>query len=140
MKESLDQQRARFAWEKVVTMRGQRDDYAKLAKGAPALIMASGLMPVLAFYSDKGKAHNKAHHEALRDHLCEWLQRRFGGRIADSQFATVMTALMGSANGDAAVHARFYQHATEETMAILRWIRQFAAAVSIGEKPGGPNA
>ncbi|MCZ7627153.1 MAG: hypothetical protein M5R38_16540 [Candidatus Methylomirabilis sp.] len=45
-----------------------------------------------------------------------------------------MTALMGNASGNAAEHARFYQQATEETMALLRWIRQFAAAM--GERRG----
>jgi len=133
MKESLDQQRARFAWKCV---QGQDNEYVKLAKGAPALIMASGLMPVLAFYQDKGRNH----HEALLRHLCGWLCTQFVSHIPNAEFSTVMTALMGSGNGDAAAHARFYQHATAETMAILRWIRQFAAAVSNGEKSGGPDA
>lgn len=126
MKESLDQRRARFAWEKV---HGQSSEYAKLAKGAPALIMASGLMPVLAFYRDKGKGH----HTALLNHLCEWLHKQFNDRIANAQFSTVMAALMGNANGNAADHARFYRQTTEETMAMLRWIRQFAAAITGGE-------
>ncbi len=137
MRESLDQRRARFAWEKV---QNQSDKYSKLAKGAPALIMQSGLMPVLAFYRDKGKEkENKpaTHHDHLLRHLCEWLHRQFNGRIADAQFSTVMTALMGNANGNAAEHARFYQQATHEAMALLRWIRQFAAALT--EDAGGNN-
>ncbi len=133
MKESLDQKRARFAWEKV---HGQSVEYAKLAKGAPALIMQSGLMPVLAFLKDK----NKKHHQALLAHLCEWLHNneQFKGRINNAEFNTVMAALMGNAQGNAAEHARFYQQATAEVMALLRWIRQFAAAVVGGE--GGRNA
>ena len=130
MKESLDQKRARFAWEKV---QPQSDEYADLAKGAPALIMQSGLMSVLAFYRDKGKAH----HKALLDHLCTWLHQQFKERIVSPQFSTVMATLMGSAGGDAADHARFYQQATAEVMALLRWIRQFAAAVCEGK--GGAN-
>lgn len=130
MKESLDQQRARFAWAKV---QDEDKEYVKLAKGAPALIMQSGLMPVLAFYKDKGKDH----HTALLDHLCEWLHLQFNGRINKAEFHDVMTALMGSQQGSAAEHARFYQRATEETMALLRWIRQFAAAVVGGGDNGG---
>jgi len=130
MKESLDQQRARFAWECV---QRKSKDYANLAKGAPALIMGSGLMPVLAFLNEKG-------HKDLREHLCEWLHKQFRIPISNAQFDTVMTALMGTANGDAAAQARFYQHATEEAMALLRWIRQFAAAVAGGDSEGGRHA
>lgn len=137
MKESLDQTRARFAWDKVTRWANEhpRDDsYEKLAKGAPALIMQSGLMPVLAFLKDK----DKDHHKALLAHICEWLHQQFKGRIARPDFSIVMAALMGDAKGDAAEHARLYQHATQEVMALLRWIRQFAAAVGEGE--GSRNA
>lgn len=140
MKENLDQQRARFAWEKV---QHQGKDYANLAKGAPALIMSSGLMPVLAFLNEKGKKESGKAHKDLLAHLCGWLQKQFGNqsinRITDAQFAAIMAALMGDAKGDAAAHARFYQLATEETMALLRWIRQFAAAVVGGDGDGGRN-
>lgn len=132
MRESLDQKRARFAWEKV---RNMTDEYAKLAKGAPALIMQSGLMPVLAFYQNKGRRSD--HHSNLLKHIIEWLQKQFPNKISNLEFNTVMTALMGQAGGDAAAHARFYQHATEETLALLRWIRLFAAAVC--EKEGGKD-
>lgn len=125
MKESLDQRRARFAWEKVQELKGNKE-YANLAKGAPALIIQGGLMPVLAFYNDKAKDH----HKALRDHLCEWLHRQFNDRIGDKKFSTVMSALMGRDGDNAAEHALFYRLATEEALAVLRWIRQFAAAVT----------
>lgn len=138
MKESLDQKRARFAWEMV---QKQSSEYTKLAKGAPALIMQSGLMPVLAFYRDKGGEKDrktKTHHDWLLAHLCEWLYQQFKPRINGKEFPAVMTALMGDPKGDAAEHARFYQQATAEVMALLRWIRHFAAAVVGGE--GGRNA
>ncbi|HWP84876.1 MAG TPA: type III-B CRISPR module-associated protein Cmr5 [Terriglobia bacterium] len=138
MKESLDQQRARFAWERVQKQRVQiqGDKYAKyvkFAKGAPALIMQSGLMPVLAFMNEKSEKH----HEALRDDLCVWLQKRFRTQISVSDFHAVMAALMGKEQGDAAAQAQFYRMATDEALALLRWIRQFAAAV--GEKRQGEN-
>jgi CRISPR-associated protein Cmr5 len=123
MRESLDQKRARFAWQAV---RNQGEKYEKLAKGLPALIMQSGLMPVLAFLNEKGEKH----HSALRDNLCKWLQSRFPQRIGSANFSDVMTALMGNHEGDPAGHAQFYRMATEEVLAILRWIRQFAAAVA----------
>ncbi len=111
--ESLEQQRAKFAWERV---QGCSKDYTKLAKAAPALIMNNGLMQALAFYQSK----DKAHHLALNRHLCDWLYQR--GIAQQADFASVMTALHGA-------DAPTFRRATEETLALLKWIRQFAAAV-----------
>ena len=113
---NLDQQRAAYAWEKV---QGCNSDYTNLAKAAPALIMNNGLMQALAFYQGK----NKEHHLALNGHLCEWLRRR--GIAQQADFASVMTVLHGA-------DATTFRHATEETLALLKWIRQFAAAVAPG--------
>lgn len=112
---NLDQQRAAYAWEKV---QGCNSDYCNLAKSAPALIMTNGLMQTLAYYQEKGKDH----HRALSKHLREWLKCRFNPQINDSDFTAVMQALFNTAD------AQFYRLATEETLALLRWIRQFAAA------------
>ncbi len=111
--ESLEQQRAKFAWERV---QGCSKDYTNLAKAAPALIMNNGLMQALAFYQSKGKDQ----HLALNRHLCEWLYKRDITQQAD--FAGVMTTLH-------AADAATFRRATEETLALLKWIRQFAAAV-----------
>ncbi|MDP2605296.1 MAG: type III-B CRISPR module-associated protein Cmr5 [Deltaproteobacteria bacterium] len=140
MKESLDQERARFAWEKV---QRQTEEYTKLAKGAPALIMQSGLMPVLAFFNEKARK-NSAPHRDLLEHLCHWLQRQFNGRIEEPRFRenpfqAVMQALMGTSGNNAPGHAQFYRMATEEVLSILRWIRQFAAAVGGGNEGGRAN-
>lgn len=126
MKENIDQKRARFAWEKVT---GDKE-YANLAKGLPALIMQSGLMSVLAFLKEKGKDH----HEDLLNHICDWLNDRFPARIVGKDFDSVMRALMGNSDIDPADHALFYRMATEETLALLRWIRQFASAKNIDSK------
>ncbi len=129
MKANLDQRRARFAWAKV---QGQDKEYANLAKGVPALIMQSGLMPVLAFLNEKGKKDKGKRHRELLGHICEWLgeYEQFKGRIKIKNFGGVMEALMGNESGNAAEHAHFYRQATEEVLAILRWIRQFASTVS----------
>lgn len=111
---SLDQKRAAYAWQCV---QGCNSDYTNLAKSAPALIMNNGLMQALAFYQSKGKDH----HLALNRHLCEWLRERRVVQQAD--FAEVMNALCGA-------DAVTFRRATEETLALLKWIRQFAAAVA----------
>jgi len=113
-KPSLDQQRAAYAWKKV---QGYGDDYTKLAKGAPALIMNNGLMQTLAFYEDKGKKH----HQALNQHIIDWLATYLTGKeVSNLPFKTMMDALQ---NAD----SQKYRKATEESLALLRWIRQFAA-------------
>ncbi len=125
---TLDQQRAQYAWEQINQV-AQQDlkDYTSLAKGAPALIMNSGLMQTLAFLRAKGNPQ----HLALLGHLCRWLGRTLGGTPVTDQdrfppeaaadFFTVMAALH-------AAPSPLYLRATEEALALLRWIRQFADA------------
>ncbi len=111
---SLDQKRAAYAWEKV---QGCTGDYVTLAKGAPALIMNNGLMQTLAFYEDKGKNH----HKALNKHLMDWLAIKLtGNEVNGIPFETMMEALQKT-------DSQNYRQATEETLALLRWIRQYAA-------------
>jgi CRISPR-associated protein Cmr5 len=118
---SLDQERAAYAWAKVQKC---SKDYENLAKAAPALIMNNGLMQTLAFFRAKGKEH----HIRLNEHLCEWLGKRFRGvahfpvNDRNPDFESIMPALH---------HAEplIYRRATEEALAVLRWIRQFASAV-----------
>ena len=88
-----------------------------LAKAAPALVMNNGLMQTLAFYASKGKNH----HEKLADHVSEWLRQQ--GYVAAASFAEVMTSLQGA-------DPLRYRQATEEALALLRWIRQLAPAAS----------
>ncbi|TVR58907.1 MAG: type III-B CRISPR module-associated protein Cmr5 [Candidatus Competibacteraceae bacterium] len=114
---SLDQQRAAYAWQCV---QGCSGDYTNLAKAAPALIMNNGLMQALAFYQSKSKPH----HLALNKHLREWLKTRFPKQFAGGNYAEVMQGLFGCED------PHFYPQATDETLALLRWIRQFAAANS----------
>jgi CRISPR-associated protein Cmr5 len=113
--QTLEQQRAAYAWEKV-----QRctSDYKNLAKGAPALIMNNGLMQALAFYESK---NSKEHHRILCSHLYEWLQRR--SIIREASFAAAMAELHQA-------NSATYRLATEEALAVLKWIRQFAAALA----------
>lgn len=123
---SLDQQRAAYAWKCVQNI---PKDYDKLAKAAPALIMNNGLMQTLAFYQDKGKTKEGVmdRYHALNAHLMCWLGRQFSDNEFPSEqdvsFETVMSALYNA-------QPELFRRATEETLALLRWIRQFAAAVS----------
>ena len=129
MAQTLDQKRAEYAWEQVNQVAQQRiiADYTREAKGAPVLIMGGGLMQTLAYLRAKGKPQ----HLALLGHLCRWLGRKLGGTPVTDQdrfppeaaadFSTVMAALN-------AAPSSLYLRATDEVLALLRWIRQFADA------------
>ena len=109
-KPTLEQKRAQDAWKKCENC---GDDYAKLAKGLPALIMNSGLMQVMAFLHDKGGTHEK-----LASHLRNWLERQCD---VPSDFKDFMETLLKSEPLD-------YQAVTTEAFAWLKWLRQMAAA------------
>ncbi len=116
---TLEQQRAQFAWQcaqEGVQVAGA--EYRNLAKAAPALIMNNGLMQTLAFYQDK----DKGHHRTLAKQLRRWIMQRAGGNGQDPGFQPMMEVLL---------HAQpdQYRQATDEALLILRWIRQFAAAL-----------
>ncbi len=117
MDPTLEQQRARNAWE---CSQCCTKDYVNAAKALPALIMNSGLLQVLAFCHDKGGAN-----EQVATHLRRWLQGRFPKAFRDDEFNTVMQALMQATPAD-------YQAIHTEAFAWLRWLRQMAAA----RKPG----
>lgn len=129
MTQTLDQKRAEYAWEQVSQAAQQRiiEDYTREAKGAPVLIMGSGLMQTLAFFQAKGKDQ----HKALLDDMCRWLGNTLGGTPITPQlhfparehadFTQVMQVLH-------AAPSSIYLRATDETLALLRWIRQFADA------------
>lgn len=114
MEQPLEQQRARDAWER---SEGCSDDYMKLAKGLPALIMNSGLLQTLAFLRQKDPKE-ECHHGQLACHLRKWLSARFK---LEPSFDGIMNQLLDEKP------ARF-QEITTEAHAWLRWMRQIAAA------------
>jgi CRISPR-associated protein Cmr5 len=120
--QTMEQRRAADAWEKA-----QRcsDEYTKLAKGLPALIMNSGLMQVLAFLEEKGTKDSQRHCRDLSQHLRSWLHARFDQVIPGAEFSAFMEALMQAEPCE-------YQAITAEAFAWLRWMRQMAPAARAG--------
>lgn len=115
---SYEQERAAFAWQCASSARNI-SEYSRAAKAAPALIMSNGLMQTLAFMVSKKKEQ-----ELLAGQVCEWLSQRrvvSKGPGADL-FAAVMLGLQKSSSG-------VYMQATDEALELLRWVRQFAAAL-----------
>lgn len=129
-KMTLEQKRSQAAWamsQDGIDQAGA--EYTNLAKAAPALIMNNGLMQTLAFYEDK----NKKHHQMLAGQLRSWLIFRESPNSEDELklptdpgFSTLMQALLNA-------ESMKYRQATEESLLLLRWIRQFAAALNPGK-------
>ncbi len=112
---TLEQQRAQYAWQQVLDARAPGGEYTALVKAAPALIVNNGLMQALAFWQSRGKVQ----HRALLGQLLGWLQ--FRGLVSAADFASAMPALYAMPSAD-------FRRATDEALALLRWLRQLAAA------------
>ena len=119
----LDQRRAAFAWDRVEDAAkklggddGKKakayESYKNLAKAAPALVMNNGLMQTLAFFASK----DKPHHQQLKADILEWLGRQMD---LPTEYERMMKELFEA-------ESERYRLATEETMHLLRWLRQFA--------------
>lgn len=118
--QTLDQQRAKFAWEQATAARrsnGEFEKYKNLAKGAPALVMGSGLMSALAFWQSRKEDSAKL----LLGDVLKWLKGR--GRVNSAQFDDAMGAFTAMSSAD-------YMATTDEVLALLRWLRQCADAVA----------
>ena len=110
---TLEQQRAQDAWNQCASY---TKEHVNIAKGLPALIMNSGLMQVLAFCHEKGKAN-----EQVAAHLRTWLNLRFNEVDRDPGFEVFMQSLLKATPAD-------YQAITTEAFAWLRWMRQMSSA------------
>ena len=129
MSRSLDQEASAFAWERVQQQNNGNpsDEYVSIAKAAPSMIMSNGLMQTLAFYEAKKKP--------IREDITVWLGKRMGkenpaGNNGDpmgngKDFRLVMRFLQNASSEQ-------YMRATEEALVVLKWIRQFAAALKKG--------
>lgn len=122
-RQTLEQQRARNAWE---VCEHYTQDHVNAAKGLPALIMNSGLMQVLAFCHEKGKTQAD-----VASHLRKWLASRFPAQFkGGSEFSAFMEVLMKAAPAD-------YQAINAEAFSWLKWLRQMAAARIKTKTQGG---
>jgi len=128
MAQTLDQQRAALAWAFATAGMAQHGkEYKGLAKGAPALIMNSGLMPTLAFYAGKGSDKNGRIDSgkpaaALLQHLLAGMSDRLKPTPQPRDFSGFMVHLQS-------MQSSSYLQYTDEALELLKWIRQFVDAV-----------
>lgn len=126
---TLDQQRAALAWTFATAgMQQHGKEYKGLAKGAPALIMNSGLMSTLAFYADKGTDKRTGQLDpakpasTLLQHLLAGMSERLKPMPQPKDFRQFMVGLQGMPSAG-------YLRYTDEALELLKWIRQFVDAV-----------
>lgn len=113
MTHTLEQQRAQYSWKQV---KEAPADFVNLAKGAPALIMSNGLMASLAFWQSRKNSAAAVH---LVNTLINWLaERKFLSKVP---FAEAMNELV-------TFDSNKYMLATSESLDLLKWLRQLAAA------------
>lgn len=126
MTQTLDQKRAALAWGYATAgIQQHGKEYKGLAKGAPALIMNSGLMPTLAFYRGKGDAAQQ-----LLDDLIRGLSQRLAGKeLQTGQGRQLFPKFMEMLQRG---ESRDYLRYTDEALELLKWIRQFVDAVESG--------
>jgi CRISPR-associated protein Cmr5 len=114
-KATLDQKRARHAWDLVQTVlkepESTRKDFGTQAKKLPARIMAAGLGQALAFLEAKGKTPR------LLEAMADWINQR---RPAAGNSRLVVRIIQGDAD--------FLRYATAESLAYLQWLVRFAEA------------
>ena len=130
MTQTLDQKRAALAWQYATAGMAQQygKEYKGLAKGAPALIMNSGLMPTLAFYSGKGRAAQQ-----LLDDLIRGLSHRLAGQeLKAGQGGQLFPKFMEMLQRG---ESRDYLRYPDEALELLKWIRQFVDAVDPAGAP-----
>ncbi|MGQ9485956.1 MAG: type III-B CRISPR module-associated protein Cmr5 [Desulfosoma sp.] len=119
---TLDQIRAEWAWSHV---QDADEKYKNLAKGLPALVMSNGLMQTLAFLQGKADKNRSNEYAKLVDHILNWLGHKEAQVLKPEETADFKSSMRALCRCDSLL----YQRATEETLAILKWIRYLANAV-----------
>ncbi len=111
---SLEQQRARAAWQVVEEVdQSKGKEFKSVATSLPADIQANGLGQTMAFLRAKGKKE----HNITFNAVAGWVQQRLN--IANEDF---MTWLMTKATTEQ------YRQATAEAIAFAIWMKRFAEA------------
>ena len=124
---TLDQKRARHAWEAVCRAESKHGHhkeqaprkFGRQAKKLPVRVMASGLGQALAFLKAKDDA------PGLLAELADWVARRIPCRPGARTDDLLDRVIKGDAD--------FLRRATDEVLAYLVWLNRFAEAKGLTE-------
>lgn len=125
-KQTIDQQRAKQAWQDVKAVDDRHRDtlgrkYNSLARSAPAMVQSNGLGQTLAFFRAKAGPNRSSEHWLLYSHLSRWVMVQLGqtdGKVQDGLLEWIVQQ-----------DTQSYRRATAETLAYLSWLKRFAEAV-----------
>lgn len=121
---TLDQRRARHAWEAVAKMamaqRKEKEDYQRETKRLPVRILTAGLGHALAFLHAKGGNANDA---LLRD-VADWILNKRNDPENSEEPPTQNALIRKITEGN----STFLRVTTDETLAYLQWLTRFAEA------------
>lgn len=119
---SLEQERAKRAWDCVKKAKEQQDrvakDYGNLARDLPARLQTNGLGQTLAFLRAKGYENGQpksAGHVQLLQDISAWVMEQLE---ADDQ--SLLQWVVHTASSEE------YRRATAEAMALAEWLKRFA--------------
>ena len=121
---TLDQRRARHAWEAVVRIKKRsgkiQKAYRREAKRLPVRTLTAGVGHALAFLKAK---NNEANDELLRD-AADWVidKRRRPDSLAERPEAGALIERIVKGDGT------FLQVTTDEMLAYMQWLTRFAEA------------
>lgn len=126
---TLDQRRARHAWDAVARIRNDSkarpsaSSYAREAKRLPVRILTAGLGHALAFLDAKAGRDESANTALLRD-VADWVlnKREKTGSSAERPKSNALIEKIVTSD------AAFLQIATDEVLAYLQWLTRFAEA------------
>jgi CRISPR-associated protein Cmr5 len=115
---SLEQDRAKAAWDRVTAIKDQRSHagkYGQLARRGPADIQSNGLGQTLAFWNAQDK--DKAHFHALLMDVSDWVGTQI--KFTEPNLLEWIVKTAGTNE---------YRRATTEAIAFLSWVKRFAEA------------
>ena len=133
---SLEQERAKRAWDDAQKAqkalgKDEYDKYVNLTKSLPALIMNSGLMPVMAFCHEKSLDKKTGQPKITDQHT--WVAGQLRAAL-HQQFQEFPEEFRGFMEGLMNASPSTYQAVVSEAFLTLRWMRQMAAALSAKKK------
>lgn len=126
MRQTLDQRRAKHAWDAIQRAKGGKNGkkYGGQAKKLPTRIMTAGLGQALAFLKAKGYAP-----ELLQDvgHWVLEMRGNEGSKAARPPDDALITKIISS-------DSDFLRRVTQETLAYMQWLNRFAEAEGLTDE------
>ncbi len=125
LQQTLDQKRAKRAWEDIqkvnglpAEFNGLKKSYGSLARRVPMLILTNGLGQTLAYLRSKGKDDPKKEHYIIFQQLSYWTMSQVA---PESQNQSLLDWVLQT-------DSTAYRRATAEALAYLSWLKRFAEA------------